>query len=55
MIDLAEYKNDYAEALKKLVEAKKSGEPIEAVDWTLPKKEVDLTELLMASLGSKGV
>jgi DNA end-binding protein Ku len=48
-IDLASYTNEYGEALKRLVEAKKKGIKIDMPE-AAPVKEVDLIDQLMASL-----
>lgn len=49
-IDLASYHNEYGEALKALIKAKKSGEEIPVVAESKSTPEVDLLEQLMASL-----
>lgn len=49
-IGLAEYRNEYGDAMKKLIEAKTLGQEIPTYVAPKATKEVDLVEQLMASL-----
>lgn len=51
--NLAQYKDEYQEALGKIIQAKVAGQPIVAATAEAPKQEMDLVEALMASIKAK--
>jgi DNA end-binding protein Ku len=49
-LDLKDYKDEYQEGLRKIIDAKIAGEEIVAPEETAPPKVVDLMEALRKSL-----
>ncbi len=52
---LDQYKDEYQEALNKIIQAKVAGQPVAAAMAAAPKVEMDLVDALMASLNTPKV